>query len=163
RACLFARRLVEAGVPFVEVYLSNWDGHFKAEAERAKALLPLLDTGMAALLTDLKDRGMLDSTLVIWMGEFGRTPRIHRDAGRDHYSRAGSTVLAGGGIKGGQVVGKTSADGAEVTERPISVRDFMATVCQILGIDHTKWIPTPVGRPIQIVEKGNNPIKELFA
>jgi hypothetical protein len=163
RGCLFARRLVEAGVPFVEVYLSNWDGHFKAEAERAKALLPLLDTGMAALITDLKDRGMLDSTLVIWMGEFGRTPRINRDSGRDHYARAWSTVLAGGGIKGGQVVGKTSPDGAEVTERPISVRDFMATVCQILGIDHTKKIDTPVGRPIQIAEKGSNPIKELFA
>src|SRR5205814_8167664 len=95
RGCLLARRLVEAGVPFVEVYLSNWDGHSKAEADRAKSLLPLLDAGMSALLSELKDRGLLDTTLVIWMGEFGRTPRINPGGGRDHYAKAWSTVLAG--------------------------------------------------------------------
>jgi hypothetical protein len=162
QGCLLARRLVEAGVPFVEVYLSNWDGHLKQEAERARGLLPLLDTGMSALLSDLKDRGLLESTLVIWMGEFGRTPRINRDGGRDHYAKAWSTVLAGGGIRGGQVVGKTDWDAATVVERPISVRDFMATVCEILGIDYTKKIDTPNGRPIQIVDKGGSPVKELF-
>jgi hypothetical protein len=163
RGCLLARRLVEAGVPFVEVYLANWDGHSKAEADRARALLPHLDTGMAALITDLKDRGLLDSTLVIWMGEFGRTPRITQTGGRDHYARAWSTVLAGGGIKAGQVIGKTDRDGATVVERPVSVRDFMATVCKVLGIDPTKELNTPSGRPVRVVDKGGSPIQELCA
>jgi uncharacterized protein (DUF1501 family) len=163
RGCLLARRLVEAGVPFVEVYLSSWDGHSKQEADRAKALQPLLDAGMASLLDDLKDRGLLDTTLVIWMGEFGRTPRVSPGGGRDHYAKAWSTVLAGGGVKGGQAVGATDAHGAEVKERPVSVRDFMATVCALLGIDSSKKIETPVGRPIQIVDKGGSPIKELLS
>jgi hypothetical protein len=162
RGCLLARRLVEAGVPFVEVYAANWDGHFKKEADRAKELMPLVDTGMAALITDLKDRGLLDTTLVIWMGEFGRTPRINKDAGRDHYARAWSTVLAGGGIKGGQVVGKTDREGAAVVDRPVSVRDFMATVCRTLGIDFTRKPETPDGRPVQVVDKGANPVQELL-
>ena len=162
RDCLLARRLVEAGVPFVEVYLSSWDGHSKQEADRAKALQPLLDAGMASLLTDLKERGLLETTLVIWMGEFGRTPRVNPGGGRDHYAKAWSTVLAGGGVKGGQVIGATDANAAEVKERPVSVRDFMATVCALLGIDPAKKIDTPVGRPIQIVDKGGAPIKELL-
>jgi hypothetical protein len=162
RGCLLARRLVEAEVPFVEVYLANWDGHFKREAEQARELLPALDQGMSALVGDLKERGLLDQTLVVWMGEFGRTPRINPSGGRDHYARAWSTVLAGGGIKGGQVVGKTDKEGAAVDERPISVRDFMATVCKALGIDHTKKLDTPAGRPVQLVDKGGEPIKELF-
>jgi uncharacterized protein (DUF1501 family) len=162
RGCLLARRLVQVGVPFVEVYLSNWDGHGKQEAERARGLLPILDAGMATLLRDLKDRGLLDSTLVIWMGEFGRTPRMNREGGRDHYARAWSTVLAGGGVKGGQVIGKTDATGSAVTDRPISVRDFMATVCQLLGIDPAKKVETPDGRPISIVDKGYAAIKEVI-
>jgi hypothetical protein len=162
RGCLLARRLVEAGVLFVEVYLANWDGHFKREAEAARELMPPLDQGLSALVGDLKERGLLDDTLVIWMGEFGRTPKINSSAGRDHYSRAWSTMLAGGGIKGGQVIGKTDKEGAEVAERPISVRDFMATVCQVLGIDPTKKLDTPSGRPISIVDKGGEPIKDLF-
>jgi hypothetical protein len=162
RGCLLARRLVEAGVPFVEVYLSSWDGHFKREADAARELMPHLDAGMAALLTDLKERGLLDTTLVIWMGEFGRTPRVNNDGGRDHYSRAWTTLLAGGGIKGGQVVGATDRDGAAVTERPISVRDFMATVCRALGIDYEKKVDTPIGRPVTVVDKGGAPIRELF-
>ena len=104
----------------------------------------------------------MDSTLVIWMGEFGRTPRLNRDGGRDHYARAWSTVLAGGGIKGGQVVGKTDREGTAVAARPVSVRDFMATVCRVLGIDPGKKIETPAGRPIQIVDKGGSPISELL-
>jgi uncharacterized protein (DUF1501 family) len=122
----------------------------------------VLDTGAAALITDLHERGLLDSTLVIWMGEFGRTPRLNRDAGRDHYSRAWSTVLLGGGIKGGQVVGKTDREAASVVDRPISVRDFMATVCNLLGIDYARKIDTPIGRPIQIVDKGGSPIEEVL-
>src|SRR5439155_14186684 len=94
RGCLLARRLVEAGVAFVEVYLQNWDTHEKASADAAKALMPHVDRGMGALLKDLKDRGLLDTTLLVWMGEFGRTPQVNRGGGRDHYSRAWATVLA---------------------------------------------------------------------
>ncbi len=163
RGCLLARRLVEAGVPFVEVYLSSWDGHFKREADQTKAIMPALDTGMAALIEDLKGRGLLDRTLVIWMGEFGRTPKINPAGGRDHYARAWTTMLAGGGVRGGQVIGRTDRQGAAVIDRPISVRDFMATVCRILGIDYTKELDTPAGRPVHLVDKGGLPIAELFA
>jgi hypothetical protein len=163
RGCLLARRLVEAGVPFVEVYLANWDSHEKKVADGVKEqLLPQVDTGLSTLLGDLRSRGLLDSTLVIWMGEFGRTPRMNNNGGRDHYARAWSTVLAGGGIRGGQVIGKTDRDGAAVVDRPIPVIDFMATVCRILGIDHTKQIMTPIGRPIGVVDRGATPIKELL-
>jgi uncharacterized protein (DUF1501 family) len=163
QGCLLARRLVEAGVPFVEVYQQNWDAHEKKVAEGVKALMPQVDQGMSALLTDLKQRGLLGSTLVIWMGEFGRTPQVNPNGGRDHYARAWSTVLAGGGIKGGQVIGKTDRQGAAVVERPISVLDFMATVCRVLGIDYEKKIDTPAGRPIRIVDRGARVIEELFA
>ena len=163
RGCLLARRLVEAGVPFVEVYLSNWDSHEKKVADQVKDLMTQVDLGMSALIGDLKQRGLLDGTLIIWMGEFGRTPRVNSNGGRDHYARAWSTLLAGGGLKGGQVIGKTDRDGAAVVEWPISVTDFMATVCQALGIDPTKRIDTPSGRPIRLVDKGANPIKELFS
>src|SRR5262249_33697961 len=108
--------------------------------------------------------GLLDTTLVIWMGEFGRTPHINQRGakpGRDHYPRAWTSVLAGGGIKGGQVVGKTDKEGAAVVERQTSALDFMATVCQILRINHTKQT-TADGRPTRIVDKGSNPIKELL-
>jgi uncharacterized protein (DUF1501 family) len=163
RGCLLARRLVEAGVPFVEVYLQNWDTHEKAVAETAKGLMTQVDHGMGALIRDLKDRGLFDSTLVIWMGEFGRTPTVNRNGGRDHYARAWSAVLAGGGVRGGRAIGKTDANGAAVTERPIPVADFMATVCRALGIDYAKTVQTPGGRPVRLVEKGANPIAELFA
>jgi hypothetical protein len=162
RGCLLARRLVEVGVPFVEVYLSNWDTHEKKTADDARDLMTQVDTGMAALIHDLKDRGLLDQTLIIWMGEFGRTPRINAKSGRDHYSRAWSTLLAGGGIRGGQVIGRTDAQAAAVQDRPISVRDFLATVCQILGIDPTKKVMTPIGRPIRIVDQGEKVIHELL-
>src|SRR5262245_3695100 len=162
RGCLLARRLVEAGVPFVEVYLQNWDTHEKPVAEAAKGLMTQVDRGMGALLRDLKDRGLLDTTLVVWMGEFGRTPTVNRNGGRDHYSRAWTTVFAGGGVKGGRVVGRTDASGATVAERPVSARDFMATVCKSLRIDHTKTVDTPGGRPVKVVEKGAAPVAELF-
>jgi hypothetical protein len=163
QGCLLARRLVEAGVPFVEVYQGNWDSHEKKVADGVKALMPQVDQGMSALLTDLKQRGLLDSTLVIWMGEFGRTPQVNPNGGRDHYARAWSTVLAGGGIKGGRVIGKTDRQGAAVVDRPTSVLDFMATVCRILGINYEKKIDTPAGRPIRIVDRGAKVIEELFA
>src|SRR5262245_39644252 len=162
QGCLLARRLVEAGVAFVEVYLPGWDTHDKRAADNALKLMTQVDDGMSALVGDLKERGLLDDTLVIWMGEFGRTPRINRNSGRDHWAKAWSTVLAGGGIKGGQVIGKTDRTGSTVTERPIGVKDFMASVCEILGIDYTKKINTSDGRPIRIVEVGEKPIKELI-
>jgi hypothetical protein len=162
--CLLARRLVETGVSFVEVTLGGWDTH-QNNFDRVKQLSRQVDPAMTALVTDLKQRGLLDSTLIVWMGEFGRTPRINaRGAkpGRDHYPRAWSSLMIGGGIKGGQVVGKTDKEGAAVVERSISALDFLATVCEVLGINWKKQNQTPIGRPIRIVEKGANPIAELL-
>jgi hypothetical protein len=164
QGCLMARRLVETGVPFVEVTLGGWDTH-QDNFNRVKKLSGELDPAMSALIRDLKDRGMLDDTLLVWMGEFGRTPKINQRGaapGRDHYPRAWSTVLVGGGLKGGQAVGKTDAEGAEVVEGKMSALDFLATICKALGIDYTKVNNTPIGRPIRIVDKGATPIKELF-
>jgi hypothetical protein len=163
RGCLLARRLVEAEVPFVEVYLANWDSHFRDVAAQTRNLMSQVDAGLSALVRDLSDRGLLEATLVIWMGEFGRTPRINTTGGRDHYSKAWSTALFGGGIRGGQVIGTTDVQGASVTDRPISVVDFMATVCRILGIDYQREVTAANGRPIRIVDKDEQLIDELLA
>ena len=166
QACLMARRLVEAGVPFVEVVMGDgvgWDTH-RDNFPRTRALSLECDAAMAALVTDLKSRGLLDSTLVVWMGEFGRTPQC-TGGGRNHWARAWSGVLVGGGIKGGQVVGRTDRDAAAVVERPISVTDVLGTVCTILGIDHMKKNhPHGVERPIPIVDtsKGVKVLSELL-
>jgi len=120
---------------------------------------------MAALLADLKDRGLLDSTLVIWMGDFGRTPKINargEKPGRDHYPRAWTSLMAGAGLKGGRVIGKTDEKGGTVIENPISAVDFMGGVCQVLGIDSSKWYQTPIGRPIRVVDKSAKPIPGLI-
>jgi uncharacterized protein (DUF1501 family) len=109
---------------------------------------------------DLHDQGLLDSTLIVWMGEFGRSPHV-TGGGRDHYPNAWSVVLAGGGIKGGQAVGKTSKDGRTVEERPVSVPDLMATIAKALGMDPEKQNVSPGGRPIRIAEKTGKPIKEV--
>jgi hypothetical protein len=172
QGCLLARRLVERGVPFVEVTLGGvngefgspvaWDSH-QQNFDIVKSLSGTLDAAWSTLLRDLKDRGLLDSTLIVWMGEFGRTPRINNEVGRDHYPKAWTTVLAGGGIKGGQVVGKTSPDGSTVEERTVAVPDFLATVCLALGIDSLKENMSNVGRPIRIVEKSANPLREVLA
>jgi hypothetical protein len=162
--CLLARRLVETGVPFVEVNLGGWDTH-QNNFDRVKSLSQQVDQPMSALIADLEQRGLLETTLVVWMGEFGRTPKINsRGAkpGRDHYPRAWSLVLAGGGIKGGQVIGKTDKEGASVVERPVSALDFLATVCKVLGIDPDKQNQTPIGRPIRIVDKGHKVVQELL-
>jgi hypothetical protein len=162
--CLLARRLVEAGVTFVEVNLGGWDTHQNNFA-RVRQLSGQVDPAMSQLVIDLRERGLLDSTLVIWMGEFGRTPRINQrgaQPGRDHYPRAWSTVLVGGGIRGGQVIGATDAEGATVTDRPVSAIDFMATVCRVLGIDYTKMNQTPIGRPVRIADRGATPIQQLI-
>jgi hypothetical protein len=162
RGCLLARRLVEAGVPFVEVYLANWDSHERKVADETRNLMTQVDIGLSALLGDLADRGLLDSTLIVWMGEFGRTPRLNNAGGRDHFHHAWTTALFGGGIKGGQAIGSTDREGATVADRPISVRDFMATVCKVLGIDYERTLTTPGGRPVRIVDKGEKVIGELF-
>src|SRR5262249_1881448 len=128
-----------------------------------KRLSEVLDPAWSTLMEDLKAKGMLDSTLIVWMGEFGRTPRINGQRGRDHWPNSWSTVLAGGGIKGGQVIGKTSDDGPEVAERPVSVEAFRATVGLALGIDITKQNNSNVGRPIRIVEPPAKPIKEVLS
>jgi hypothetical protein len=159
---LLARRLVERGVPFIEVSLPGWDTHqenFTGVQRRCE----VLDPAWATLMEDLKAKGLLDTTLIVWMGEFGRTPRINVNKGRDHWARSWSTVLAGGGIKGGLAVGKTSADGMDVAERPVSVPDLLATVGLALGIDITKQNNSNVGRPIRFVEPTAKPIKEVLA
>lgn len=163
--CLLARRLIETGVSFVEVNLGGWDTH-QNNFDRVKTLSQQVDPAMSQLIIDLKERGLLDSTLIVWAGDFGRTPKINaRGAkpGRDHYPRAWSTVMVGGGIKGGQVIGKTDKEGATVIERKITAIDFLATVCSILGINYNKQNTTPTNRPVRIVDKGANPIKELLA
>jgi hypothetical protein len=162
QGCLLARRLVEAGVPFVEVTLPGWDTH-QQNFESVQRLCGVLDPAWAALMQDLKARGLLDSTLVVWMGEFGRTPRINGNKGRDHWANSWSAVLGGGGINGGQVVGKTSPDGMTVTERPVPVVDLLGTICLALGLDLNKQNNSNVGRPIRLVEPGAKPLKEVLA
>jgi len=161
QSCLLARRLIEAGVSFVEVFHRGWDDH-EGAAKRISARAPWMDAGMATLIRDLKDRGMLDNTLVVWMGEFGRTP----GAGNGHFCKAWSTVWAGGGINTGLVVGKTSEKGKNpgdsVEDRPISAPDFIATLCTALGIDNHQEFMGPGMRPMPLVEKTAEPVKELF-
>jgi hypothetical protein len=166
QGCLLARRLIEVGVPFVEVNMGlgndGWDTHVN-NFPRTRTLSVQVDSGMSALIEDLRDRGLLDGTLVVWMGEFGRSPQITTGGGRNHHARAWSTVLVGGGIRG-QVIGRTDPTAAAVTERPISVVDFMATICRILGIDYTRNNLSPEGRPVRVVDDRNvTPIRELFS
>ena len=161
RACLMARRLVEAGVRFVEVTLADWDTHAD-NFNRTKGLMEQLDPGMSGLLKDLAQRNLLDETLVVCMGEFGRTPRINGGNGRDHWTRAFCAALAGGGVAGGRVVGRTNALGTETQDRPVSVQDLFATIYGQLGVDASKKYMTPGGRPIKILE-GGDPVKELLA
>lgn len=168
QGCLLARRLVERGVPFVEVTLGSvngnvpgWDTH-QQNFDAVKNLSQVLDPAWATLMEDLKTRGLLDSTLIVWMGEFGRTPKINDNTGRDHFPNAWTTVLAGGGIKGGAAVGKTSADGMTVEDRAVAVPDLLATVCLALGINPDKQNLSNVGRPIRLADKAAKPIKEVL-
>jgi hypothetical protein len=159
--CLLARRLIEAGVSFVEVSMGGWDTHgnnFNAVRDLSRQL----DPGMSQLVIDLRDRGLLDTTLIVWMGDFGRTPRINGGNGRDHWPNSWSSVLLGGGMRGGQVVGRTDASGSTVVERPVPAIDLMATICLLLGIDPGKMNQTPIGRPIRIVDRAAVPMRELL-
>jgi Protein of unknown function (DUF1501) len=165
QGCLLARRLVERGIPFIEVALGGangigWDTHTN-NFDTVRDLSQVLDAGWATLVDDLKGRGLLDSTLIVWMGEFGRTPTINGSQGRDHFPSAWTAVLGGGGIKGGQVIGKTSAGGETIEERPVSVPDLLATVCLALGIDPLKSNVSNIGRPISLVDKAGRPIESI--
>jgi hypothetical protein len=160
QGCLLARRLVEAGVTFIEIDSNGWDTH-QDNFNRTKSLSANVDPGFAALVTDLKERGLLEKTLVIWMGEFGRTPRINGNTGRDHFPRAFNIALAGAGIKGGQVLGSTTADGTTVRERPVTVPDLFCTFCHALKINPRKENLSTEGRPLKIVD-GGKAVKELF-
>lgn len=151
--CLLARRLVEQGVTFVEVVSNGWDTH-QDNFERTANLGGQVDQPTAALIEDLKQRGMLDKTLVVWMGEFGRTPRINPRAGRDHFPRAFNAMLAGGGVRGGQVIGQTDPTGTKVVERPVTVHDLFRTIYHTLGIDADVENYSRIGRPIKLVDGG---------
>jgi uncharacterized protein (DUF1501 family) len=161
QGCLLARRLVERQVPFIEVTLDGWDTHGD-NANRVRTLSQTVDAAWAALIGDLKQRGLLDTTLIVWMGEFGRTPKLPRPDGRDHWPNSFSAVLAGGGIRGGQVIGDTGPDGAAIKDRPVTVPEFLATICDALGIDHQQQNLSNVGRPIRIVAPGTQAVREAL-
>lgn len=162
RGCLMARRLVEAGVPFIEVDLGGWDNHTGIHTILQNQRLPVLDKAMSALVEDLEQRGLINDTAIIWMGEFGRTPRINGNAGRDHWARSWSVVVGGGGMKGGQAIGATNDDGTEVDTEPYSAEDLMASVCKSLGISLETTYQSKNGRPMKIAN-GGKIIRELFA
>ncbi len=153
RGCLMARRLVETGVPFVEVNLGGWDLHQNCFAGLQQKL-PEVDQAMSALIEDLASRGILENTVVMWMGEFGRTPRINGNAGRDHWARSWSVVAGGGGLAAGKVIGATNEDGTQVTTDPHSSEDLMATICQAMGISLDKKFTATNGRPMKIAGGG---------
>jgi uncharacterized protein (DUF1501 family) len=157
---LLARRLVEAGVPFVTVYDGGWDYHVEVFSALRRRM-PAWDASVAALIEDLDQRGQLDSTMVIALGEFGRTPQINKNAGRDHWSNAMSVLFAGGGARGGQIIGATDVRGFAATERVLSPENFVSTVYRKLGIDPDKILYTPQGRPTHIVSDPT-PIQELM-
>ena len=160
QGCLMARRLVEAGVKFVEVSLDGWDTH-QNNFERTKELLDMVDPAYAMLLKDLSERDLLEETLVLWLGEFGRTPRINDNDGRDHHTNGWSAVVAGGGTRGGQIVGGTNEDGSEVVSGAVGVPDLFASLCFALGIDGNEENYSRSGRPIRVVNDGSV-IEELF-
>lgn len=167
QGCLMARRLIERGVGFVEVTLGNftdgsvgWDTH-AGNFPAVRQLSGELDTGWSTLLTELADRDLLQDTTILWMGEFGRTPNINNNAGRDHFPGAWSCVFAGGGIQGGGAVGKTSKDGMEVTDGKVNQSDILATLCQALGVDHEKENISQIGRPIALTN--GSPIQEILS
>lgn len=162
RGCLLARRLVEAGVPFVEVNYGGWDNHQNIFTTLQNDKLPTLDRGMSALVEDLTERGLWEDTIVLWMGEFGRTPRINGNTGRDHWARSWSVVAGGGGLQGGLAVGATNEDGTRVEGSSYTSEDMMATVCQAMGISLSTTFQSSNGRPMKIAN-GGKVIKELVS
>ena len=162
RGCLLARRLVEAGVPFVEVDTGGWDTHSNNFEAMEKRLLPELDQALSALVADLVDRGMQKQVAILCMGEFGRTPVINGSTGRDHWARCWSVLAGGAGLKNGIAVGSTSADGTEATSQTYASEELMATILRALGISLETFYTSPNGRPMKIAG-GGKPIKELLA
>ncbi len=163
QSCLLARRLVERGVPFVTVNNTGWDTHQRlytslkegyTGAKVPVGLVPSLDNGLAALVDDLNDRGLLDETLVCVMGEFGRTPKLNTSAGRDHWPRVFSVLLAGGGIRGGQVIGSSDAVGESPKDNPVTPADLAATIYTLLGVDPALELHTADGRPVRVNQDG---------
>lgn len=154
RGCLMARRLVEQGVPFVEVDFGGWDNHQNIFPTLKDDKLPRMDQAMSALVEDLAQRGLLPDTTVLWMGEFGRTPRINGNAGRDHWARAWSVVVGGGGIQGGTIVGETNEDGTRVVSEPYTSEDLLATICKAMGISLETTFTSRNGRPMKIANSG---------
>jgi hypothetical protein len=161
QSCLLARRLVERGVKFVTVSSGGWDHHAKIW-DGLEKMLPDFDRGFSALIQDLSQTGMLSETLVVCFGEFGRTPKINKDNGRDHFAPVASLVFAGAGVQGGRVIGASDRTGTAVTDRPVRPSDVAATIYHALGIDHHGWLSAPDGRPIEILSEGD-PIQELYA
>jgi len=161
RGCLLARRLVEAGVPFIEVDLGGWDMHADIFPALADRKLPELDKAMSALVSDLADRGLLDDTAIVWMGEFSRTPTVNGGGGRDHWARSWSVVVGGADFNRGVVVGETSSDGKEVVTEPYASQDVMASVLKSLGLSLETTFTAKNGRPMKIANSGKV-IKELF-
>jgi hypothetical protein len=161
QSCLLARRLVEAGVRFITVNYGGWDTHENNFKSLKDHLLPNLDSGYAALVEDLKQRGMLDTTLVLWMGEFGRTPKVNSSAGRDHWSQGMCVCMGGGGVKTGMVVGSTNERAEMPKERPLRVEDMAATVYKVMGVDYEKEYVSAENRPFKINYDGE-PISELL-
>jgi hypothetical protein len=161
KGCLLARKLVEKGAVCVEVDLGGWDTHQNNFRTLADQRLPTLDKAMGALVEDLVQRGLWQNTVVLWMGEFGRTPRINQNAGRDHWARCWSVALGGGAIKGGQVYGSTDADGAAVKDKPVTIGDLFATVYKGMGIDPNVQVRDNLGRPTAIAGENVKPIVEL--
>ena len=161
RGALLARRLVETGVRFVQVNRGGFDTHnnnFPAMQNHGD----VMDPALASLISDLAASGKLAKTLVLVLSEFGRTPRINTNAGRDHHARCFSCFMAGGGIKGGQVIGKSDEDAMLPAERPVNPHDLHASLCHALGIDAAKEVKTPLGRPMRLINEGAKPVMELF-
>ena len=161
QSALLARRLVETGVRFVTISVGGWDTHYNGFRSLGENLLPSYDKTVSALIRDLHERGLLKSTMVLSMGEFGRTPVVNKDGGRDHYARVFSMMMAGGGLKGGQVIGASDARGMEAAARPVRPEDVAATIYQQLGIDYTQSIESPEGVRITL-SRGGRHIQELI-
>jgi hypothetical protein len=161
QSALLARRLVERDVRFVTVNYGGWDHHAQIWNSLNRKL-PEFDQGLSALIEDLDERGLLESTLVVAMGEFGRTPQVNREVGRDHWGPAASLLFAGAGVRGGLVVGQTDRRGAFVTRRPVAPADVAYTIYDAVGVDPHRWLIHPEGRPVEILDRGE-PVRELFA
>lgn len=162
QGCLLARRLVQSGVRFVEVRTGGWDMHNTID-QAMNTVGKGMDNAFAALLTDLKRTGLLDSTLVVLGSEFGRTPTINENDGRDHYPKVYTTVFAGGGVKGGYVYGSSDPAGREVADKPVTVQDFIATIGAAMGLPIDETVMSPSGRPFRIGDMSGHAIPDIFA